>query len=344
MSTNILLNKTAAASDYIIPFTPNQAVNGNGTDPKSRWLCRLNGSAWISVDAGASYWTNRYVVKFMGNAGWTTQYNMPNFTFQASTDNSHWTNIDTVSSNSANVVDRTLTTTFSARYFRIFFSSGASINPVLASLVEFEVYDAPAPDGLIGLTISSGTLTPSFANQTLNYTASVDTDVTSVTLTPTASVATATITVDGIAVTSNSASQAFNLTPGTAKTIPIVVTTNNIAKTYSVVVMRQTSAYLTNLQVKKGMGFYTLNPVFARTTLGPYALTVPATITSVPVVVTKEDTNATLVVTCNGTTLTPSSGTTYPISMATAGVYAIVVKVTSTSGDVKNYTLNITRS
>jgi hypothetical protein len=343
MSTNILLNKTAAASDYIIPFTPNQAVNGNGTDSKSRWLCRLNGSAWISVDAGATYWTNRYVVKFMGNAGWTARYNMPNFTFQASTDNSHWINIDAVSNNSANVVDRTLTTTFSARYFRIIFSSGASINPVLASLVEFEVYDAPAPDGLIGLTISSGTLTPSFANQTLNYTASVDTDTASVTLTPTSSVATATITVDGAAVTSGSASQAISLTPGTARTIPIVVTTNNVAKTYSVVVMRQTSAYLTGIKLTGGRTAPVMTPSFARNTL---AYTATASATPITVSIKKEDDAATLLVTCNGTILTAGSPTTdgipYSAPLST-GSNALVIKVTSTTGDVKNYTITITK-
>jgi len=343
MSTNILLNKTATASDYIIPFTPNQAVNGNGSDPKSRWLCRLNGSAWISVDAGATYWTNRYVVKFMGNAGWTTRYNMPNFTFQVSTDNSHWTNIDTVSSNSANVVDRTLSATISARYFRILFSSGASINPVLASLVEFEVYDAPAPEGLSALTISSGTLTPSFANQTLNYTASVDTDTTSVTLTPTSSVTGATITVDGTAVTSGSASQAISLTAGTAKTIPIVVTTNNVPKTYSVVVMRQTSAYLSNIKLTAGRNAITLSPSFVRTTMSYSAI---ASVSPITATIKTEADTATLTVACNGTVLTAGTSTTdgipYSVPLST-GSNTLVIKVTSSTGDVKNYTVTITK-
>ena len=35
MSTNILLNKTATASGYVAPFSPDRAVNGNSADPKS---------------------------------------------------------------------------------------------------------------------------------------------------------------------------------------------------------------------------------------------------------------------------------------------------------------------
>jgi hypothetical protein len=339
-SVNILLNKPATASSFVSPFNANRANNGNSTDPTSRWVAKS--SAWITVDAGAAFWTNRYVVRFMGNVGWTAQYNMPNFTFQASTDNQNWMNIDTVNGNTANVVDRTLNT-FSARYFRMSFTSGAIVNPTLVSLVEFEVYDAPAPEGLSALAISSGTLNPAFANQTLNYTASVDTDVASVTLTPTASVAGATITVDGVAVASNSVSQEFNLTAGVARTIPIVVTTNNVPKNYNVVVIRQTSAYITGFQIKKGMGTLAYAPTFDRAYFGPYTLSVPATTTSANITISKEDPNATLVVTNNGTVITPSGGTTYPLNMPNAGAYTILIKNTSTSGDVKTYSLNIKR-
>ncbi len=343
MSTNILLNKTATASGYVAPFSPDRAVNGNSADPKSRWLCRLNGSAWVSVDAGAAYWTNRYVVRFMGNAGWTAQYNMPNFIFQASADNSHWTTIDTINGNAANVVDKTIAT-YSARYFRILFSSGASVNPTLASMIEFEVYDAPAPEGLAALTISSGTLNPAFANQILNYSASVITDVASVTLTPTSSVTGAGITVDGKAVTSGSVSQAINLTAGTAKTIPIVVMTNNVAKNYSVVVMRQTSAYLTSIALASGGKKQPTMDPFSRNT---FAYNATAYATPVTVTIKKEDAAATLLVTCNGTALTAGTqnadGSIPYSAPLTAGSNTVIIKVTSTTGDVKNYTVTIAK-
>ena len=53
-----------------------------------------------------------------------------------------------------------------------------------------------------GLTISSGTLSPQFSSSDITYTASVDNSVTQVTVTPTASDSSATITVNGNTVTS----------------------------------------------------------------------------------------------------------------------------------------------
>ena len=53
------------------------------------------------------------------------------------------------------------------------------------------------------LTISSGTLSPPCSNSDSTYTASVDNSVTQVTVTPTASDSSATITVNGNTVTSD---------------------------------------------------------------------------------------------------------------------------------------------
>ena len=337
MSTNILLNKSAAASDYIIPFTPNQVVNGNATDPKSRWLCRLDGSAWVSVDAGSIYWFNRYVVKFMGNAGWTAQYNMPNFIFQMSNDNSHWTNVDTVGGNSASIVDKTLTATLSARYFRIYFSSGASVNAMLASMLEFEVYDAPAPVSLSALTISSGTLTPAFSSGTLQYTASVGFDVSSITVTPTAGQTGATITVNGTAVTSGSASGPISLNTGD-NNITVVVSANGISQTYTIKVTRAHSAYLSNLTAQSGSTAIALSPApFDKTTTG-YTASVGFDVTSITVTPTAEDSSASITV--NGSPVT-SGQPSAAISLA-VGTTTIPVVVTA-GGITQNYSIAITK-
>lgn len=341
MGNNILLNKTATASSFVMPYAPSKIVDGTAT-PFNRWLCNTL-PGWITIDAGAAFWVNRWVIKLMGNAGWAYNYNMPAYTLQTSIDNYNWTTVDSVAANTANTTDRSFAT-ISARYFRISISSGIAINSKLASIMEFEVYDAPAPNGLIGLTISSGTLSPSFANQVLNYTDSVGTDVASVTLTPTASVAGATITVDGAAVSSGSASQAINLTAGTAKTIPIVVTTNNQPKTYNVAVMRQTSAYLTNITLASGGKKQPVMDPYSRNTFAYNATTYA---TPVTINIKKEDTAATLLVTCGGTALTastPSADGSIPYSAPlNAGSNAVVIKVTSSTGDVKNYTITIAK-
>ena len=100
---------------------------------------------------------------------------------------------------------------------------------------------ASSDNDLSGLTISQGTLTPTFASATTAYTASVGNDVESVTVTPTANHAEATITVNGTEVTSGSASGAIDLDVGD-NTITIVVTAENEStKTYTVTVRRNPS-------------------------------------------------------------------------------------------------------
>ncbi len=92
---------------------------------------------------------------------------------------------------------------------------------------------------LSGLTISEGTLDPTFAADTENYTASVAYSVGSVTVTPTAH-SEATIKVAGDTVVSGDASASQALTPGGETDIEIVVTAgdNMNTKTYTITVTR----------------------------------------------------------------------------------------------------------
>ena len=76
---------------------------------------------------------------------------------------------------------------------------------------------------LDGLTISSGTLSPSFSSSDITYTASVNSSVTEVTLTPTASHGSATIVVNGITVTSGTGYTVTGLIVG-INTVTVTVT------------------------------------------------------------------------------------------------------------------------
>jgi alpha-tubulin suppressor-like RCC1 family protein len=100
---------------------------------------------------------------------------------------------------------------------------------------------------LSALTVSGGTLTPTFAAGATAYTATVGSSVTSLTVTPTANESHATITVNGQAVTSGSASQAIPLSVG-SNTVTIIVTAQDgtTTDTYTVTVTRlsgSTSSY-----------------------------------------------------------------------------------------------------
>jgi len=92
---------------------------------------------------------------------------------------------------------------------------------------------------LSALTLSSGTLSPTFASGTTSYTASVANSVSSITVTPTRNQANATITVNGTAVTSGSASGAISLSVG-SNTITTVVTAQDgtTTQTYTTTVTR----------------------------------------------------------------------------------------------------------
>lgn len=92
---------------------------------------------------------------------------------------------------------------------------------------------------LSDLTLSTGILNPAFASATTSYTSSVGNGVTSITITPTVSESNASVTVNGTAVTSGTASAALPLIVG-ANTITTVVTAQDgtTTKTYTVTVTR----------------------------------------------------------------------------------------------------------
>jgi sugar lactone lactonase YvrE len=92
---------------------------------------------------------------------------------------------------------------------------------------------------LSNLVLSNGALNPVFASGTITYTTSVANETTSITVTPTASDAGATITINGIAVASGNASSAITLAVGD-NIVTIIVTAPDGAttKTYTVTVTR----------------------------------------------------------------------------------------------------------
>ncbi|MEN1761571.1 cadherin-like beta sandwich domain-containing protein, partial [Anoxynatronum sibiricum] len=138
-----------------------------------------------------------------------------------------------------------------------------------------------APPNLSGLTLSGGTLDPVFHSDTTAYTASVGNAVTSITVTPSTAHGSATVTVDGIAVSSGTASADISLPVG-ATTINVVVTAEDgtTTKTYTIQVTRAASANanLSGLTLSSG----TLDPVFHSDTTA-YTASVGNAVTSITV-------------------------------------------------------------
>ena len=132
----------------------------------------------------------------------------------------------------------------------------------------------PTDATLSSLTISAGTLTPVFASGTTGYTDNVANSVTSVTVTPTASQAGATITVNGAAVTSGKASGVINLNAG-SNTIMIIVTApdGTTKDTYTITVNEALSSatQITAYSLPGQTGAAAIN-----STAGTIGVTVPA--------------------------------------------------------------------
>jgi hypothetical protein len=339
MANNIVINKLATSSSYVSPYAPSRAVDGSLT-PVRRWLS--NTPCWLMIDAGDVYWVNHWTIWQMPVAGW----NYPDFLnsaleLHASTDDDNWFVVDSVSGGeTSSIINRTFTPV-QGRFFRVYITDGLKVNRQLASIQEFALYEAPASNYLSDLELSDGTLNPAFNKTTFGYTASVDYNTSFITVTPTAEDSSATITVNDIEVASGQPSPPIPLTAGTATDITITVTaTSGAPQNYVVEVTRQASAYLSDLEVKRGAQSITLTPAFSPAELGPYTASVPSP--SIKITPTTEDPSATVVVTCNGTELT-KSGTYYPATL-NSGDNSIVIKVTSTTGDVINYTLSITKT
>ena len=112
------------------------------------------------------------------------------------------------------------------------------------AVVIAETATLSADADLSALTISQGTLVPTFAADTISYAVNVDNEVTSVTLTPTTNHAGASVTVDDATATSGTASAPITLAPG-VNALDIVVTAQDgtSTKTYAVRVTRVTTPF-----------------------------------------------------------------------------------------------------
>ncbi|KAA9338781.1 cadherin-like beta sandwich domain-containing protein, partial [Adhaeribacter soli] len=191
---------------------------------------------------------------------------------------------------------------------------------------------------LSALSLSAGTLNPVFASATTAYSASVINTTTSITVTPTVFESNATITVNGTAVTSGSASGPIALNVGN-NTITTVVTAQDgsTTKTYTISVTRTGSANanLANLTLSSG----TLSPAFNSNTAS-YTASVANAVTSITVTPTVDAPFATVKV--SGTTVV-SGNPSGAIALA-VGSNSITVEVTAQNNTTKTYTIAITRA
>ncbi|GKS63444.1 hypothetical protein YTPLAS72_07480 [Nitrospira sp.] len=198
-------------------------------------------------------------------------------------------------------------------------------------------------NSLQSLSISPGTLAPTFDANMLSYTVDVANNVGSVIVTPTLQDLTATVTVDGQDVASGQAQSVTLNGAGSITLINIVVTAQNgTQKTYLVTVSRgiSSNANLQSLTISPG----TLNPSFSAGTVG-YTVNVASSVASVVVTPTLQDSNATMTV--NG--ISTNSGqartiTLNPSGSAPSNTFINIVVTAENQVSQKNYVVVVVRA
>jgi len=192
---------------------------------------------------------------------------------------------------------------------------------------------------LSSLALSSGTISPAFSSGTTSYTASVVNATSVITITPITNNPTATVKVNGAAVSSGTASAGIPLNAGPNTITTIVTAQDGITTiTYTVIVTRAPSsnATLANLTVSSG----TLSPAFATGT-NNYTDAVSNATSVITLTPATSDPNATIKV--NGIAVT--SGTASGSIALAAGANTINTVVTAQDGvSTRTYSIIVTRA
>jgi hypothetical protein len=189
---------------------------------------------------------------------------------------------------------------------------------------------------LTSLTVSSGSLTPTFSPGTLAYTLDVATAITDVTVTATKSDPNAVISGD----VPNGGQATIQLDgPGTSKTVSITVTApSGTSKTYTIVVTRllpSSDNNLSSLTVTPG----SLSPGFSPNILN---YDVSSSAGSLTVSATKADPDAVMSGAVSAGTGVPTGTATIPLGGPVATT-RISITVTAPNGDSKTYRITVSR-
>lgn len=334
---NIALNKQATATNSILPYVPSRAVDGN-LSASNRWVSGQVPTA-MTVNPGASYLVNRWVVKHPAlittPAGWSAPaYVNSDYKLQGSNDQANWFDIDGVVGNTLSSTDRTFAPV-AFRYFRIYVSKGLQINNQTTSILEFELYQAYSA-ALTNLTISAGALSPAFNTATLSYTATVNPDVASINVTPTALSPAAVIKVNNVTVASGNAAPVA-LSVG-SNTITVNVTDGTVTQNYVITVTR-IGSLLSSLTVQSGTGVnIPLTPTFASGTQA-YTASVVNNIGKVTFTPTAQKSTTTITIKSD----VVSNGVVSKAFDVEVGSNAIPIVVTA-DGASYTYTVTITRA
>src|SRR5690606_23601888 len=99
-------------------------VDGSFAKDKG-WQCSDKGDKWVMIDLKDEYIISRYVIKNAATGYYPKELNIKGFKIQSSMDGDKWTDIDVVTANKSDIVDKDVDA-FRARYVRLYITdSGA---------------------------------------------------------------------------------------------------------------------------------------------------------------------------------------------------------------------------
>lgn len=346
-----MAGRPASATNFLLPYKPSRALDNNISSnyQQSRWSTSVVPAA-LMVDLERDTFIQQWNVYGLPSIGWDENYNLKSYSLQGSLDNIAWFSYDAVDNNDSSYTSRRLSNPVKVRFVRLVVSQGFMCNLKMASVVEFQVYEADTtPNGLSGLSVSDNNsqevaYTPTFSASVLQYSANIADTVSSVTITPTAQDEQAIITVNGTKVKSGAASTSITLANKITVISVVVTPYRGNAKTYKITLVKPISTKLTNLVAKDTSGNnLSVTPAFSKD-ITSYEVDIPydTTITGVNLIPTVEDTNASITV--NSTPV--ASGSAYgPVVVPAYGNKTEVPFVVAATGTVSTtYNVSVVRA
>ena len=192
---------------------------------------------------------------------------------------------------------------------------------------------------LSSLALSSGTLSPAFAPETIAYTASVPYNVESLTLTPISTATASAVRVNGVLISPGGATAGIPLVVGNNTIIIVATAADNITtRTYTVIVTRAalSEAALSSLSLSSG----TFLPAFAPSTTA-YTAIVPHGVASIKL--TPLSTSNTSVVHVNGV-MVSSGSPSAEIRLAVGNNTITIVVTAQDKSTTRTYTMIVSRA
>jgi alpha-L-fucosidase 2 len=155
--SDLALGAVATASSTDGSFVPENAVNGEWTAGYQGWVSGVGAAQWIELDLGSVQSIGRFIMKNdnaarPGNAA----NNTSGFQVQTSTDGVNWTTVDTITGNTADIIDQALPSPVSTRYIRFYVTAPtqadtpATIASPQARIGQIQLY-APSDDPNLAL-------------------------------------------------------------------------------------------------------------------------------------------------------------------------------------------------